>query len=76
MAQLRVGTSSPLVAGTSTPLMAGTSVLALPVALGEPMMGYGLRKGGAEAFHDTLHARALYLRGDHHLYCIAEDPPD
>ncbi len=45
-------------------LQAGTSAVALPVALGEPMMGYGLRKGGAEAFHDTLHARALYLRGD------------
>ena len=44
-------------------LQAGTSAVALPVALGEPMMGYGLRKGPAEAFHDPLYARALYLQG-------------
>jgi hypothetical protein len=44
-------------------LQAGTSAVSLPVALGEPMMGYGLRQGVAEAFYDELHARALYLRG-------------
>jgi hypothetical protein len=44
-------------------LQAGTSAVALPVELGAPMMGYGLRTGGAEALHDPLHARALHLRG-------------
>ena len=44
-------------------LEAGTSALALPVELGAPMMGYGLRVGETESLHDPLHARALYLRG-------------
>lgn len=44
-------------------LEAGTSALALPVEPGQPMMGYGARVGAAEALHDPLHARALYLRG-------------
>jgi hypothetical protein len=44
-------------------LEAGTSALALPVELGQPMMGYGARVGPAAALHDPLHARALYLRG-------------
>lgn len=45
-------------------LQAGTSAVPLPLAIGEPMMGYGLRHGGAESLHDALHARALYLRGE------------
>jgi hypothetical protein len=44
-------------------LAAGTSALALPVAVGQPMMGYGARVAPAAALHDPLHARALYLRG-------------
>lgn len=44
-------------------LQAGTSAALLPLELGSPMMGYGLRVGGAESLHDPLHARALYLRG-------------
>jgi len=44
-------------------LQAGTSAALLPVELGAPMMGYGLRAGGAESLHDPLHARALYLHG-------------
>jgi hypothetical protein len=44
-------------------LLAGTSAVRLPLELGEPMMGYGLRVGAAEAIHDPLYARALYLRG-------------
>jgi hypothetical protein len=47
----------------ATGLQAGTSAVALPVELGAPLMGYGLRTGGAESLHDPLHARALYLRG-------------
>jgi hypothetical protein len=44
-------------------LEAGTSAVALPIALGQPLMGYALRAGPAAALHDPLHARALYLRG-------------
>jgi hypothetical protein len=44
-------------------LQAGTSAVALPLELGEPMMGYGTRTGAAAALHDPLQARALYLRG-------------
>ena len=44
-------------------LVAGSSVVPLPAKLGTPMMGYGARKGTAEAQHDPLVARALYLRG-------------
>lgn len=44
-------------------LQAGTSAALLPLELGAPMMGYGLRVGGAESLHDPLFARALYLRG-------------
>ncbi len=44
-------------------LRAGVSALALPLALGQPMMGYGLRTAPAAALHDPLHARALYLSG-------------
>jgi hypothetical protein len=47
----------------ATRLQAGTSAVALPVELGAPLMGYGLRTGGAEALHDPLFARALYLQG-------------
>jgi hypothetical protein len=36
-------------------------------------MGYGLRKGGAEAVHDALHARALYLRGEADCLLVALD---
>lgn len=46
---------------TGPGLRAGTSAVALPVPLGTPMMGYGAREGVAEAEHDPLHARALYL---------------
>ena len=46
----------------ATGLSAGTSAVALPVELGGPLMGYGLRVGVADAVHDPLHARALYLR--------------
>ena len=44
-------------------LEAGTSALALPIALGQPLMGYAVRTAPAAAVHDPLHARALYLRG-------------
>jgi hypothetical protein len=44
-------------------LEAGTSALALPVEVGQPMMGYGARVAPAAALHDPLHARGLYLRG-------------
>jgi hypothetical protein len=37
------------------------------------MMGYGLRKGSAEALHDALHARALYLQGGADLLLVALD---
>jgi hypothetical protein len=47
----------------SSDLEAGTSALALPVEVGQPMMGYGARVAPAAALHDPLHARALYLRG-------------
>lgn len=47
----------------SSDLEAGTSALALPVEVGQPMMGYGARVAPAAALHDRLHARALYLRG-------------
>ena len=44
-------------------LEAGTSALALPIALGQPMMGYAARTAPAASLHDPLHARGLYLRG-------------
>ena len=46
---------------TGVELRAGASAVALPVPLGTPMMGYGARQGVAEACHDPLQARALYL---------------
>jgi len=57
----------------STGLQAGTSAVRLPVELGAPMMGYGLRVGGAESVHDPLHARALYLRGRSDCLIVACD---
>ena len=44
-------------------LEAGTSALALPLELGQALMGYAARTAPAAAVHDPLHARALYLRG-------------
>ena len=44
-------------------LHAGVAVLPLPLAVGQAMMGYGLRTAPAAALHDPLHARALYLAG-------------
>jgi hypothetical protein len=44
-------------------LAAGTSAVALPVELGQPMLGYAARTAPAAALHDPLHARALALRG-------------
>lgn len=41
-------------------LRAGTSAVALPLAPGWPMMGYGARQGVASGTHDPLFARALY----------------
>ena len=46
---------------TGVELRAGASAVALPVPLGTPMMGYGARRGVAQARHDPLQARALYL---------------
>jgi hypothetical protein len=45
-------------------LAAGTSAVALPVEVGQPMLGYAARTAPAAALHDPLHARALALRGD------------
>jgi hypothetical protein len=44
-------------------LQAGVGVVALPLPLGQPLMGYGARTGMAAALHDPLHARALHLAG-------------
>ena len=44
-------------------LQAGVGAVALPLPLGQPLMGYGARTGTAAALHDPLHARALYLAG-------------
>jgi hypothetical protein len=44
-------------------LAAGTSATALPVEVGQPMLGYGARVDPAASLHDPLHARGLYLRG-------------
>jgi len=52
---------------------AGTSAVPLPVALGDPLMGYGLREGPADALHDPLHARALYLRGSSDCLLVTLD---
>ncbi len=52
-------------------MQAGASVVALPIAPGMPMMGYGLREGAARSTHDALHARALYLAGARPLLWIA-----
>jgi len=65
--------TAELEAGTSAQLAAGTSALALPVELGAPMMGYGLRVGGAESLHDPLYARALYLRGSSDCLLVSLD---
>jgi len=43
-------------------LVAGSAVVELPAQIGTPMMGYGARVGVADAHHDPLFARALYLR--------------
>src|SRR5262245_19825408 len=47
----------------SMQLRAGVGALPLPLAVGQPMMGYGLRTAPAAALHDPLHARDLYLAG-------------
>jgi neutral ceramidase len=52
-------------------LVAGTSAVVLPARVGAPMMGYGAREGPAEALHDPLHARALYVRGASDVLIIA-----
>src|SRR5262245_38581506 len=44
-------------------LQAGVGAVALPLGVGQPLMGYGARTGTAAALHDPLHARALYLAG-------------
>jgi hypothetical protein len=44
-------------------LQAGVGAVALPLQLGQPLMGYGARTGTSTALHDPLHARALYLAG-------------
>ena len=54
-------------------LYAGASAVLLPLEIGAPMMGYGARTGSAEAVHDPLYARALYLRAGSDLLIVACD---
>jgi hypothetical protein len=54
-------------------LQAGVASGALDPPLGVSMMGYSARVGGAAGTHDSLQARALYLRGDSDLLWIECD---
>ncbi len=54
-----------------TDLRAGVATVELPLRLGTAMMGYGARKGGADALHDPLHARALYVAGASDLLIVS-----
>jgi hypothetical protein len=45
-------------------LLAGVARIPLAMPIGEPLMGYGARQGGAERVHDPLAARALYLENE------------
>jgi hypothetical protein len=54
-------------------LRAGVASIALDPPLGAAMMGYGARTGRAEASHDALTARALYLAGHSDALLVACD---
>ena len=57
----------------SAQLLAGTARVALPLALGTPLMGYALREGGASGVLDPLFARAVYLRGASDVLLVSLD---
>ncbi len=63
-----------MTASSGGELRAGVSAVALPVAVGTPMMGYGAREGPASGVRDPLHARALHLaRGPERLLWVQCD---
>jgi len=61
-------------AGREAGLVAGVGRVRLPAPLGWPMMGYGARRGTANALHDPLFARALFFaNGDGRALLVEAD---
>ncbi len=54
-------------------LVAGAARSPLPLPLGAELMGYALRRGGADGTLDPLFARGLYLRGGSDLLLVSLD---